>query len=138
MAGLEDELLVLEAMAKAELKDRWAKLTGHPVPRVSAGLLRLAIAWELQARQFGGLSRRTQQLLGQLDRGKTRTSSPEPGMRLVRAWKGRTHVVTIGEDKVIRWDEREWRSLSEVARAITGTRWSGPAFFGLKQTRKAA
>jgi hypothetical protein len=42
-------------------------------------------------------------------------------------------VVAVGEDGVIRWDEREWRSLSEVARAITGTRWSGPAFFGLKR-----
>jgi hypothetical protein len=138
MAGLEDELLALEAMSKAELKDRWAKLTGHPVPKVSAGLLRLAIAWELQARQFGGLSRQTQQLLDQHARGKTRTSAAEPGMRLVRAWNGRTHVVTIDEDKVIRWNEREWRSLSEVARAITCTRWSGPAFFGLKQARKAA
>jgi hypothetical protein len=57
-------------------------------------------------------------------------------MRLVREWSGKAHVVTIGEDKVIRWDEREWRSLSEVAKAITGTHWSGPAFFGLK--RKAA
>jgi hypothetical protein len=138
MAGLEHELLALETISKAELKDRWAKLTGLPVPRVSAGLLRLAIAWELQAREFGGLSRQTQQLLGQHERGKTRTRGAEPGMRLVRAWNGRTHVVTIGEDKVIRWNEREWRSLSEVARAITGTRWSGPAFFGLKQARKAA
>jgi hypothetical protein len=57
-------------------------------------------------------------------------------MRLVREWNGRTHIVTIGEDEVVRWNEREWRSLSAVARAITGTRWSGPAFFGLK--RKAA
>ena len=133
MAGLDDELLALETLSKAELKDRWARLTGHPVPRVSAGLLRLAIAWELQAREFGGLSRRTSQLLDQLERGKTRTRKAEAGMRLVRAWNGRTHVVTIGEDGVIRWNEREWRSLSEVARAITGTRWSGPAFFGLKQ-----
>jgi hypothetical protein len=54
-------------------------------------------------------------------------------MRLVREWQGRAHVVTVGEDQVIRWDGREWRSLSEVARAITGTRWSGPAFFGLKK-----
>ena len=138
MAGLEDELLALKAMSKAELKDRWARLTGHPVPKVSAGLLRLAIAWELQARELGGLSRQTQQLLDQHERGKTRTRSAEPGMRLARAWNGRTHVVTIGEDRVIRWNAREWRSLSEVARAITGTRWSGPAFFGLKQARKAA
>ena len=119
-------------------RSNWAKLTGHPVPKVSAGLLRLAIAWELQARELGGLSRQTKQLLDQHERGKTRTRAAEPGMRLVRAWNGRTHVVTIGEDKVIRWNGREWRSLSEVARAITGTRWSGPAFFGLKQARKAA
>ena len=59
------------------------------------------------------------------------------GMRLVRAWNGCTHVVTIGEDKVIRWNDREWRSLSEVARAITGTRWSGAAFFVLKQKAAA-
>lgn len=54
-------------------------------------------------------------------------------MRLVREWQGRVHVVEVGDDEVIRWDGREWRSLSEVARAITGTRWSGPAFFGLKK-----
>jgi hypothetical protein len=58
-------------------------------------------------------------------------------MRLVREWEGKVHIVTICEDNVIRWQDREWRSLSEVARAITGTRWSGPAFFGLN-TRKAA
>jgi len=50
VAALDDELLALERMGKAELKDWWAKLTGRPIPRVSAGLLRLAIAWELQAR----------------------------------------------------------------------------------------
>jgi hypothetical protein len=58
-------------------------------------------------------------------------------MRLVREWNGKVHVVTIGEDNVISWNDRHWRSLSEVARAITGTRWSGPAFFGLKQRRAA-
>lgn len=133
MDRLDDELQALETLSKAELRDRWAKLIGHPVPKVSAGLLRLAIAWELQAREFGGLSRQTQQRLAQLERGKTRTRSSEPGMRLARSWNGRTHVVVIDEAGVIRWNEREWRSLSEVARAITGTRWSGPAFFGLKQ-----
>ena len=137
MAGLDDELTALECMAKAELKDRWAKLTGRPAPKVSAALLHLALAWELQAREQGGLSRRTQQQLEQVARGRTRTRASEPGMRLVRAWNGRTHVVTIGEDGVICWNDRQWRSLSEVAREITGTRWSGPAFFGLKQKRAA-
>ena len=54
-------------------------------------------------------------------------------MRLVREWNGTIHVVIIGEDGVVRWNEREWKSLSEVARVFTGTCWSGPAFFSLKQ-----
>jgi hypothetical protein len=137
MAGLADELLALETMSKAELRGRWAKLTGCSVPKLSIAMLRLALAYELQANELGGLSRQTQQRLDQFERGKTRTRSAEAGMRLVRAWNGRTHVVTVGEDRVIRWNGREWRSLSEVARAITGTRWSGPAFFGLKQKTAA-
>ena len=55
------------------------------------------------------------------------------GMRLVREWEGKLHVVTIDDTRVIHWNNRQWNSLSEVARAITGTRWSGPAFFGLKK-----
>jgi hypothetical protein len=107
------------------------------VPRVSPKLLRLALAWELQAKVHGGLSRKTSQKLAQLAAAKTVTREAQPGMRLVREWNGKLHIVTIGEDKIIRWNDQEWQSLSEVARAITGTRWSGPAFFGLK-TRKAA
>jgi hypothetical protein len=131
--ALDQELAALEALSSAELRARWTKLTGAPVPRISPSLLRLALGWELQARAGGGLGRSTQQLLAQLGAGKTRTARPRAGMRLVREWGGVAHVVTIGEDEVIRWNEREYRSLSEVARAITGTRWSGPAFFGLKR-----
>jgi len=58
-------------------------------------------------------------------------------MRLVREWNGKAHVVMVGDDKVIRWNGQEWRSLSEVAKAITGTHWSGPAFFGLKKRAAA-
>jgi len=130
---VEQELAALEVLSSAELRRRWAALTGSPVPRISPSLLRLALSWELQARALGGLTRATTQTLEQAGRGLTRTSRATAGMRLVREWQGRVHVVTIGEDQVIRWNEREWRSLSEVARAITGTRWSGPAFFGLKK-----
>ena len=73
------------------------------------------------------------QRLTQIAAGKTRTASATAGMRLVREWQGRVHVVTVGEDQVVRFEGRDYRSLSEVARAITGTRWSGPAFFGLKK-----
>jgi hypothetical protein len=135
MAELSAELLALETMDKRELKERWAKLTGRPAAKVSAALLRLALAWELQAREYGGVPRTVQQRLEQIARSKTRTRTSGPGMRLVRVWKARTHIVTVGEDGAIGWNGRSWRSLSEVAREITGTRWSGPAFFGLKKKR---
>ncbi len=131
--GIDAQLATLDDMSSDALRSLWGTLTASPVPRVSPAMLRLALGYEIQARAFGGLSRVTQQKLAQLARGKTSTAPAQSGMRLVRAWQGKTHVVAIGEDGVIRWDEREWGSLSEVARAITGTRWSGPAFFGLKK-----
>jgi hypothetical protein len=132
------ELAQLEVLSSDALRDRWRALIATPTPRVSPRMLRLALAWEIQARTHGGLTRATTNMLDQLARAKTRTQASRAGMRLVREWAGQVHVVTIGEDQVIRWDDREWRSLSEVARAITGTRWSGPAFFGLKKKAAAA
>jgi hypothetical protein len=136
MANVEQQIAELEAMSSKQLKEEWRRLTDTPLPRISPKMLRLALAWELQARAFGGLSRETTRKLDQLAAGKSRTSPASPGMRLVREWNGKVHIVTIGEDEVVRWQDREYRSLSEVAKAITGTHWSGPAFFGLK--RKAA
>ena len=133
MASVEDRLAALETMAAPELRTLWVKLRGTTAPPISAGMLRLALAWEIQASVHGRLSRATQQRLAQHGRGKTRTSAAKPGMRLVREWNGHVHVVTLGSDGVVHWNERQWRSLSEVAREITGTRWSGPAFFGLKK-----
>ena len=128
-----EAVAALEALSSAALRERWSALVGGPVPRISPKLLRLALAWEIQARAHGGLSRATTRTLDQLAAARTRTTSARPGMRLVREWQGRVHVVTVGEDQVVRWEERPYRSLSEVARAITGTRWSGPAFFGLQK-----
>lgn len=133
MASVDDQLAALATMSPAQLRSDWQRSTGGPVPRISPSMLRLALAWEIQAKANGGLSRTTQQKFDQHRRGKTRTNPAQAGMRLVRGWNGRAHVVLVGEDEVIRWDGREWRSLSEAARAITGTRWSGPAFFGLKK-----
>ncbi len=73
-----------------------------------------------------------------MSQAKTTTREIHPGMRLVREWNGAIHIVQVGEDGVIRWNGKAWNSLSEVARAITGTRWSGPAFFGLKQKKGKA
>lgn len=134
---VSDEVAVLDALPLADLRVRWTQLLGTPAPKVGTSMLRLALAWEMQARSLGGLSRGTSRALDQLARGRTRTDGVRAGMRLARDWKGRVHVVEVGEDETIRWEGREFGSLSEVARAITGTRWSGPAFFGLKKAAAA-
>ena len=138
MKAIGEQLVRLETLSPAELRAEWCAVTAGPLPRISPRLLRLALGYELQAAIRGGLPRQTQQRLAQIANGRTATRAANPGTRLVREWGGRLHVVTIGEDGVIRFAEREWKSLSEIARFITGTRWSGPAFFGLRQNRKVA
>ena len=138
MRSIGEALARLETLSPAELRIEWQTVTGDVVPRVSPRLLRLALGYELQVAVHGGLSRQTQQRLSQIANGKTATRAAGPGTRLVREWGGKLHVVTIGEDGVIRFSEREWKSLSAIARHITGTRWSSPAFFGFRHNRKAA
>lgn len=134
---VEAELAALDALSLAELREKWSAVTDKPLPLLSAGLLRLALAWELQASTYGGLSRSTQQRLDQLANGATTTRPTQTGMRLLRKWNGKLHVVEIDDSGIIHWNDEQWSSLSKVARAITGTRWSGPAFFGLKQKAAA-
>lgn len=101
--NVDAELARLEALSTAELRTRWVEVTGSAVPRVRPRLLRLALAWELQAKAYGGHTRDTTRLLDQLEREQTRTSRATPGVRLVREWGGKAHVVTVGGDQVIRW-----------------------------------
>ena len=135
---LDADMAVLATMSPAQLREQWVEVSKKPLPRLSSTMLRLAIAYELQAKVLGGLSRASQQRLEQAASSKTQTRSASPGMRLVREWQGKVHIVTIGETGEVEWNGQTWRSLSEVARAITGTRWSGPAFFGLKQRKGKA
>lgn len=138
MAGLDHTLREIASMPRPELQDRWAKLTGRPVPRLSIAMLRLALGYELQAKAKGGLTRTARRQLDGSDNTRLRAMPLAPGLRLVREWQGKVHVVTVDDTGAIQWNGQRWKSLSEVARAITGTRWSGPAFFGLKQRRTAA
>lgn len=133
-ARLED----LEAMDLEQLRDAWRRQLRTTPPRVSAGLLRLALAHACQEKALGGLSNATRRRLRETVAAGRPLPSILPGMRLARVWQGTTHIVTMDEDGVIRWNDREWRSLSQVARAITGTNWSGPAFFGFRARRGAA
>jgi hypothetical protein len=132
----------LPGMSRAALLDAWAQLIGKPpVCSASRELLINTIAWHLQARQFGGLAlsvhRKLERLAAAIDRGElvrplAATDRFRPGTTLERIWCGETHVVSILADGFAFRGQR-YRSLSQIARLITGTRWNGPAFFGLRQ-----
>lgn len=134
---IEREVEALATMSPAQLREQWQRLAGDPVPKVSANMLRFAVAYELQARRLGALSRKTRRQLELVGNGRRPNIATPSGTRLAREWNGTVHIVTVTESGRFLWNDREWRSLSEVARAITGTRWSGPAFFGLRQKRAA-
>jgi hypothetical protein len=135
---IDDQLAALAGMEPDALRQRWSELTGAPLPKVSPTLLRLALAYELQAASYGALTRHTEQRLRTLANGESELAALKPGSRLVREWNGVLHTVQVGEDGSVQWNGSNWNSLSQVAREITGTRWSGPAFFGLKARGRAA
>lgn len=134
---LNTALAALPALKGAALKQRWSEVTGRPAPRLGSMLLRHALAWEMQARAYGGLSRRTERRLAR-DANTLARPVSTAGLTLVREWKGVLHTVTIDSREVVHWNGKTWNSLTEVARAITGTRWSGPVFFGIKEKADAA
>jgi hypothetical protein len=134
---LETELAALESMSRAELRAAWKQQLRTMPPNVSAGLLRLALAHHLQSKMTGGITKAMERKLQEIADGAAASRVP-PGTRFVREWRGKIHVVTLTEDGRYCWQDREWTSLSMVARAITGTQWSGPAFFGTKTNKRAA
>src|ERR1700674_5551626 len=124
-----------------ELRGEWRRLHRMPPPmRLSRDLLTRGITYKLQERAYGGLSLATARRLEQAaadppSRGAAKPVQPislRPGTRLVREWRGVTHMVLIHADG-IEWRGQRYRSLTIVARKITGARWSGPRFFGLRQ-----
>jgi hypothetical protein len=124
-------------MSRAELRAAWTRQLRTMPPNVSAGLLRLALAHHLQSKVMGGITKAMGRKLQELADGAAATHVT-PGTRFVREWRGKMHVVTLTEDGRYCWQDREWTSLSMVARRITGTQWSGPAFFGTKTSKRAA
>ena len=131
------ELDALESMSRAELRTAWNREVRTTPPNVSAGLLRLALAHYLQSKVMGGVTKAIERKLQEIADGRS-TERVTAGTRFVREWRGKVHVVTVSDDGRYRWQNRDWNSLSEVARTITGTRWSGPAFFGTKTQKRAA
>lgn len=126
----------IATMDRAALLAAWSDLFGQPAPKgISQAFLRRFIAFEVQARRTGGLpTLLVQQIRSAASGGGPLrpASEPAPGGRLLREWNGVTHVVEVSA-KGYHWNGAHHRSLSAIARAITGARWSGPRFFGLRE-----
>lgn len=126
-----DPKLAIPSMSRTELLGLWSKnWTNEPPKHVSRRILELSAAWHLQCQEFGGPDRELRRLL--LGSGGTLAEkrSIKAGTRLVREWNGRTHHVEVVAEG-FRWNDKTHRSLSSIAKAITGSHWSGPRFFGL-------
>ncbi|WP_338467633.1 DUF2924 domain-containing protein [Novosphingobium sp. ZN18A2] len=119
------------------LRAEWVRRYGAPAPAVSPDLLRLGLGYKLQEQRLGGLNRSTRSLLRRVassdDDAANKAPLPRkltPGTRLVRDWHGVGHTVVVLDDG-FEYNGKHWKSLTAVARAITGGHWNGPRFFGL-------
>jgi len=131
----------LQELSRYELATEWARVYRTPAPCLSPDLLRLGIAYRLQCKKDEGLKLETTHLLTECS--KAAQQSPyapaqllarklTPGTKLVRDWHGVGHVVTV-LDEGFEYDGQTWRSLTAIAKAITGTHRNGPRFFGLSR-----
>ena len=139
---VDRQIAALQALDISALRTAWGEAFGRPPPRrIRRGLLLLGLAYHVQVQAFGGLRPATRRRLARVAddiRAGRIPSAPlitiKPGTRLLREWQGVTHQVIVIEGGV-QYRGETWASLSAVAREITGTRWSGPLFFGLKGRR---
>ena len=136
MSRLDDELGALAEMAPTQVHERWIELEGSAAPALATPLLRRLLAQRLQERRHGGIPPAVQRELIRIAKGEPAVPVPPvrkpltTGTRLVREWNGQTITVEVSDDGFVHAG-RKWRSLSEIARHVTGAHWSGPRFFGL-------
>jgi len=137
--NLETTLDDIALMGRSQLSEHWDTLMCHEPPHnISSKLMRRALAYQAQVKALGGLRPGTQKQLrkiacsaGSICPVKTKSKIViKPGTRLIREWNGKTYTVEAIDDGFI-WQGQQHKSLSAIARAITGARWSGPRFFGL-------
>ncbi|WP_298125248.1 DUF2924 domain-containing protein [Brevundimonas sp.] len=134
---IEAEVAHLLTLDLEGLRAVWRERYGPPPKLRSPQLLRLNLAWRLQAEAFGGLDAETKRRLRRGGAGASAADRLQPGVRLIREWKGVPHEVVV-EDGGFRYDGRLFKSLSVIAREISGTRWNGPRFFGLRVEKARA
>ena len=138
---LTEKIAALPTLDKAQLVVLWAEnFSKDPPPTLRKELMVPVLAYWMQERELGGLShtarRRLREIAVSLNADgpsqERSDSSPQTGARLIRLWKGETHeVIAIGSGYEYRG--QTYSSLSKIAREITGTRWSGPLFFGVRK-----
>jgi hypothetical protein len=138
-------LAALKAMSVKDLKAEWEKLIGTSAPNNSRAFLEFRIAYRIQELAYGGPDRETRRMLDLLAdevEGHTKRKhqiidprNPVIGTRLIREWDGVEHTITVLKDG-FDWQGRRFKSLSSVAREITGTRWNGYRFFGLRERKR--
>jgi hypothetical protein len=138
-------LAALKAMSVNELKTEWQALFDAPAPNNSRAFLEFRIAYRIQELAYGGTDRETRRMLDLLAdevEGHSKRKhqiidprNPVTGTRLIREWEGIEHTVTVLKDG-FDWQGRKFKSLSAVAREISGTRWNGYRFFGLRERKR--
>ena len=130
-AEVEHLLVELGSMDLEQLRQIWRERFGAPPPLRSEPIMRMLIAWRVQAAAFGGLDAETRKALARTGAVAAEGKHLGIGARLSRNWKGR-EVEVVVEEQGFRWQDRLYPSLSAAATAIAGTRWNGPRFFGLR------
>jgi hypothetical protein len=144
-SALACEIAALPDATSADLKERWRALyRSEPPRRISRDLLVRALAYRIQEKALGGLKPSTCRLLTKVaaDASARRpievtpeSTTLKPGTVLLREWHGTQHQVIVRENGIV-FNGNRYKSLSQVAYRITGTKWSGPLFFGLKANRQ--
>jgi hypothetical protein len=130
--NLVEAMAAIKELDRPGCLDRWREMFGRSAPKyLSPRFMKRVLIWELQTRVQGGLSAKTERRLKQIAVGTAPPAVARPGSHLVREWNGRTYQVEVIDGGYV-MDGKTWRSLSAIARHITGARWSGPRFFGVQ------
>ena len=150
--GVLTKLAAIERMSFEDLKLKWRAMFGTEPPGYNRGFLIKRLSYKVQEDAYGGVSAETRSKLdgvldaagfdelGRLRKTSVATTAGDkmvPGTSLVRFWNDQRHVVTV-LDKGFEYQGKPYRSLSAIAKEISGTKWNGPAFFGLRRKGKAA
>ena len=129
---LPEVICQIEQLTRSDCLGLWREAFGRSPPKyLSPQFMKRVLIWDAQNRLLGSVSAKTTRRLRQIASGKPAPPSAKPGSQLVREWNGRTYQVEVVDGGYV-MDGKSWRSLSAIARHITGAHWSGPRFFGVQ------